>query len=417
MRFLFIVAFIILLTSTCWQCKSKKIVKKEVDSSYIAVVDSLVNDAISKQAFPGCRIFAVKNRKVFLDKCYGFLTYDSIVPVKYNTLYDLASITKVAAAAPCVMKLYEDGVLDLEQKFSYYFSAFSDSIKDSITVKEMLAHQAGLKAGINFSRRTLDKNGDFLSDFYFNKPTNNFCLKVCDSLYINSKIKDIIYQSICKSEISGRGNYLYSDLPFYLLPSVIEQFSGKTIDQYLYDNFYLPLGLKTMCFNPLEKFSKDEIAPTEIDTIFRKRLIQGYVHDEGAALCGGISAHAGLFSSAKDLGVLFQMFMNKGVYNKQRYFKDETVEMFTSQVFENNRRGIIFDKPPLDKSLNATPSKKASSKSYGHTGFTGPFVWADPENGLLVVFLCNSTYPNRSNMLVKLDFRTKLHDILYKMTE
>lgn len=417
MKYFSILIFVLFLSSTFWQCKPKKVEKKEIDSSYIPQIDSLINDAIYNRAFPGCRIFAVKNRKVFLDKCYGYLTYDSIIPVKYNTIYDLASITKTAASAPCLMKLYDDGVLDLDQKFSYYFPAFSDSIKDSITVKELLAHQAGLRSGINFSRRTLDKDGNFLPDFYYNKQTNRYNLKVCDSLFIDSKIKDIILQSICKSEISNHGKYLYSDLPFYLFPTVIEQFTGKTIDQYLYDNFYNPLGLKSMCYNPWEKFPKDIIAPTEFDSTFRKRLIQGYVHDEGAALCGGVSGHAGLFSNAKDLGILFQMFLNKGVYNKQRYINEQTIELFTSQAFDDNRRGLVFDKPPLDKSINATPSKKASAKSYGHTGFTGPFVWADPENNLLVVFLCNSTYPNRGNMLTKLDLRTKLHDILYKMTE
>ncbi|MCQ2975280.1 MAG: serine hydrolase [Bacteroidales bacterium] len=361
-------------------------------------IDSIINDAIQQRAMPGCRLFVTYNNKVLINNSYGYLTYDSIIPVDTNTIYDFASVTKIAASAPCLMKLYQDNKIKLEKPLNKYFKNFE---KNGAKLSDALAHQAGLKTWISLRTKLPEISYQYLQN------SDNYDIE---------KAQNEIYNTICNQKLNEIGNYAYSDLSFYLYPTLIKKYYKKEFSEFLTQTFYNPLGIK-LCFNPLNKYNINNIAPTENDTIWRKKLIQGTVHDEGAALMGGISGHAGLFGTAQDLAVLMQMYLNKGIYNGHRYFKQETIEKFTSQAFENNRRGLVFDKPPLDININGTPSKKASRNSFGHTGFTGTFTWADPDNKLLIVFLCNSIYPNRSTILSKLDVRTKIHDQLYIMIE
>ena len=367
--------------------------KASLKTNFSSTIDSIVNDAISQRAMPGCRVLCAVNKFVIFDKCYGYFTYDSLRKVNDSTLYDLASVTKIAASALVLMKLYEDKKIDLDLPLTDYFKGLDSN---GATLRDALAHQAGFKAGLDLKRML--KN---LSEEIFSDPEN----------YNVRNARQQICSTILKSPLSEKGTYLYSDLGFYLYTLFPEKFSGKAFDTFLYDNFYRPLGLK-MRFNPYGKMLEN-IPPTENDTIWRKGIVCGKVHDEGAFLMGGISGHAGLFASANDLAVLLQMLLDGGVYNQKKYLENTTINLFTSQAFEGNRRGLVFDKPVIDTSLNGTPSKMASKKSFGHSGFTGPFIWADPENKMIYIFLCNSTFPDRGRMLTKLDVRTKIHDVFY----
>ncbi|MCR5454490.1 MAG: serine hydrolase [Bacteroidales bacterium] len=364
-----------------------------VQPKYVQTIDSLVNDAISRQAMPGCRILAVKDQYVIFDKSYGYLTYDSIQPVNDSTMYDIASVTKMAASALLMMKLYEDRKIDLDTKFCEYFPGFYDN---GATLRDALAHQAGFRPGIDLKRLEPELRAACVSD----------------STYNASVARRKIWQDVEQTPLNKVGEYLYSDLGFYFYPELATRFYGLAFVNFLNEWFYYPLGVK-MLFNPLNKYPADNIAPTENDTIWRKKVVRGTVHDETAEMMGGVSGHAGLFATANDLAVLMQMLLSNGEYGGIHFFKPETVRLFTSQQFENNRRGLVFDKPVIDTTLNGTPSKMASHDSFGHTGFTGPFVWADPQNKLILVFLCNSVYPNRSFTITKLDLRTKIHDVFY----
>ena len=364
-----------------------------VQPKYVRVIDSLVNDAISRRAMPGCRIIAVKNQYVIFNKSYGYLNYDSIQPVNDSTMYDVASVTKMAASALLLMKLYEDRKIDLDAKLCEYFPGFEDN---GATLRDALAHQAGFRPGIDIKR--------IEPELY------KSC--VSDSNYDGNAARRIINEDVKKQPLKKPGEYLYSDLGFYFYPGFASKYYGTSYINFLNEWFYYPLGIKIL-YNPLDKYPPDNIAPTEVDTVWRKRTVQGTVHDEIAAMMGGVSGHAGLFATANDLAVLMQMLLSNGEYGGIHFLKPETVRLFTSQQFENNRRGLVFDKPVIDTTLNGTPSKMASRASYGHTGFTGTFVWADPQNKLILVFLTNSIYPNRTMLITKLDLRTKIHDVFY----
>ena len=364
-----------------------------VQPKYERIIDSLVNDAISQRAMPGCRILAVKDQYIIFDKSYGYLTYDSIRPVNDSTMYDVASVTKMAASALLLMKLCEDRKIDLDKKFCEIFAGFPDN---GATLRDALAHQAGFKIGIDIKKLE--------PELY------KSC--VLGNNYNASIARRKICQDVKSQPMKQPGEYLYSDLGFYFYPELTSRFYGLAFTNFLNEWFYYPLGVK-MLYNPLDKYPPDNIAPTEVDTVWRRRTVQGTVHDEIAAMMGGISGHAGLFATANDLAVLMQMLLSNGEYGGIHFLKPETIRLFTSQQFENNRRGLVFDKPVIDTTLNGTPSKMASRASFGHTGFTGPFVWADPQNKLILVFLTNSIYPNRTMLITKLDLRTKIHDVFY----
>ncbi|MFI5218408.1 MAG: glycoside hydrolase family 3 N-terminal domain-containing protein [Bacteroidia bacterium] len=382
----------------------------------LSEIDSIVELAIDSGAIPGCQVLAAYNGKVIYEKAFGFKIYDSTEAVHTDDLYDIASVTKITATALAAMKLYEDGKLDLNKKISRYLPELKKTNKKDITLLDMLTHRSGLLAWIPFFKETV-VNGKPLKNIYQNKASPEFPVKVADSLFIKKEYEKIIWQKIADSKLGEKGKYVYSDLGLLLMQKIIEKVSRKKFEVYLADNFYKPLGLHNLVFNPKEKnFHDERIVPTENDTIFRNRLIRGYVHDPAAAMLGGVAGNAGLFSNAGSLAVIMQMLMQGGEYGGTRFLKSETVDYFTMRQFPStsNRRGIIFDKPETDTTANGPTGRNASTKTFGHTGFTGTCAWADPENKIIYVFLSNRIYPDAANnKLIGMNIRTKIMDIIY----
>lgn len=388
-------------------------------------VDSIMTLGIQKEAFPGAQLLVAKNNKIVFHKAYGFHTYDSIQEVQLNDIYDLASVTKITAALPALMKLQGEGKIDLDQPFSSYWKPWKKhKDKNTLTVREVLAHQAGLNPYIVFLSEVRKKNGKLKRKWVHNKPSKEYSQQAFENLYIKNRFKKKVYREINKSKVSIEKKYKYSGLTFLLYPQLIENITGISYTDYLRSNFYDPLENTTMGFNPQLKNFTNNIVPTEIDTLFRQRLTKNWVHDENAALMGGISGNAGLFATAHDLAKLMQMYMNYGVYNGKRYLKEETVREFARVQFpqNENRRGLGFDKPLLKNSevplKDAYPAPQSSAASFGHSGFTGTFVWADPKNQLVFIFLSNRVYPSRDHRnLYDLNIRTALHAIFYDTQE
>ncbi len=392
-----------------------------IDSARLfGVVDSIMNLGIKVQAFPGAQLLIAVDGKVILRKSYGFHTYDSIRPVRMTDLYDLASVTKIAASAPCLMWLYDKGLISLDSRLGELCGCMRHSNKDTIRLIDALTHQARLTPWIPFWKKTLKRGGKYKRRYFSSSPSQKYPYKVADSLYASRRVRKLIYRSIRRSPLLARKQYKYSDLSFYLYPQIVENLTGKSFEQCLYENFYHPLGAYRMVFNPLRYFPKNQIIPTEFDSLFRHQLVWGYVHDEGAAMLGGVSGHAGLFANADDLAKLMQMFLNYGTYGGHRFLSDTTVKRWTSYQFADrgNRRGLVFDKPLLQHPERGTPAPEASPFSFGHTGFTGTFTWADPQTGILIVFLSNRVYPTRKNRnLIRYNIRTQVHQAVYQLLE
>jgi len=379
-------------------------------------IDSLVYYAIDQKAIPGCQVFVAKDERVIFNKTYGYHTYDNIVKVQNDDLYDLASVTKVSGALPGLMKLYEEGKFDLEATLGTYLPYFHRGNKKQLTFREILAHQAGLKPWISYWEATIKKNGKFKRKTLSYEKDEDYPTEIVDGLYIHQAYKKKIYKAIRKSEV-GEKKYLYSGLVFYLFPDIIEHITGQSFTEYIYGNFYRPLGARSLTWNPSEKFPLNKIVPTEYDSLFRKTQVQGTVHDEGAAVMGGVSSNAGLFANANDLAKLIQMYANYGEYGGRRYLKEETVREFTRiQYPENeNKRGLGFDRPVSEPTGNGNTAKSVSQASFGHSGFTGTFVWADPAYRLVYVFLSNRVYPTRENRkLYQFNTRTDIHEVVYE---
>ena len=387
-----------------------------IDNKFTKKVDSIALNGIEVGAFPGCQIIAMKDGKIVYDKCFGHFTYDGGHEVQPDDVYDIASLTKVFATTFAIMKLYDDGKISLESKLSDYFPYLKNTDKGDIKLIEIMTHQAGLTAWIPIYKSTI-KDGKPDSDFYRKNIDEDHTVRVAKDMYISKEYKFDIAETVIVSETCEK-KYKYSDLGFYFLPKIVEMVTNMPYEKYLEENFYKPLNLNHIYFKPLKHTALDKIAPTENDTCFRMQLLQGDVHDQAAALMGGVSGHAGLFADARDLAVMMQLLLNEGYANNRQFLSSYTVKKFTSAPFKDNknRRGIGFDKPEVDPDVKYyTPSKQASMKSFGHTGFTGTFAWADPENQLIVIFLSNRIYPDASNnKLSKLDIRTKIHEMFYE---
>lgn len=388
-----------------------------IDSKLLKSVDITVRKYIDQRVFPGCQIIAAKDGEIFYSKSFGFHTYDKSRIVRNTDLYDVASITKIVATTPAVMRLYDEKKLDIDQKASTYLPYLRGTNKESMIIREMMAHQVRLKAWIPFYQFTLINDKPDTS-LYSNIIDEKHSRRVADKLYIDKDYIYIMYDSIISSELTRKNGYLYSDLGFYLLKDMIENIMNKPLEIYVEENFYKPLGVGT-CYLPRERYPLSRIVPTEKDDLFRKQLIHGDVHDQGAAMMGGISGHAGVFSSAKDLAVIMQMYLWGGEYGGSRFIKPETVKEFTRRQFplNDNRRGIGFDKPAIDG--NEGPAcEKASDNSFGHSGFTGTYAWADPDNGLIFIFLSNRIHPSSENKkLITLNVRTDIQQMFYDAIE
>ncbi len=385
-----------------------------IDSKVLSKIDTIAMKGIKDKVYPGCQVLVAKDGAVIYQKSFGHHTYDKKIKVKNDDLYDLASVTKIAASTPCIMKLSDEKKINVDEKLVTYLPMLAGTNKENIVIREMMAHQAGLKDWIPFWTKTVDK-GMYKKGIYSTSADDVFTKRVAENLYINKFYEDSMYTQIIASPVKEKGKFLYSDLGYYFLKKIIEQKTSMTEDAYTYKTFYAPLGLKTMGYKPRDRFEMDRIIPTENDKKFRKQLIHGDVHDQGAAMLGGVGGHAGLFSDANDLAVLMQMYMNNGTYGGKRYIDSITVSRFTRcQYCFENRRGIGFDKPEMSAGKESPVSLSCNPESFGHSGFTGTLTWADPVNGTVYVFLSNRVNPDADdNKLAKSGIRTKIQQVIY----
>lgn len=388
-----------------------------IKTEKLNAIDDIAKEGIQKGAYPGCQILGIKDGNVFYNKSFGYHTYSKKRAVKTDDLYDLASITKIAATTLSIIKLQKEGLIDIDGKLGDYLPEIVDSTPyKNMVIREMLAHQAGLFPWIPFYTATLI-NGDLNPELYRKNRSELFNNKVAENIFIKADYDSVMLKQITEKNLIKK-SYKYSDLGYYFLKAIIEKETGKTLDVYAYENFYAKMGLNHILYHPLSAFDRNQITPTEDDKIFRKQLVWGYVHDPGAAMQGGVGGHAGLFSNALDLGTLMYMLINNGQYGGEQLLDQTTIADFTRVQFPSaNRRGAGFDKPV--RSLNGGPTcDKVSLSSFGHSGFTGTLTWADPEKGLVYVFLSNRVYPNAENWLITSeDIRTRIQDALYQVAD
>lgn len=390
-----------------------------IDSSYLhQQIDSIIQKGITEQAFPGCQILAAYRGQIIFHKAYGFHTYDAQRPVRPDDLYDIASLTKVSAALPALMKLYEQGKIKLDTPMATYWPDFAKNRKRKISVRELLAHQAGLKPYFVFYKRHQKRNGSFRKRFIRTEASENYNIQLTDSLWLRSDYATHIYKRIRCSRLKPRQGYVYSGLPFLIFPEIIRKQTGMPYEQYLYDSLYHPIGAHSLRFNPLEHFPASRIVPTERDSFFRYQLLHGIVHDESAAMLGGISGNAGLFANTFDLAKLLQLYLNGGHYGGYRFLQDSTLKTFSAQQYAGNRRGLGFDKPLLSEPERGYAAPSASKSSYGHSGYTGTMWWVDPEKELIFIFLSNRVYPTRQQRgIYRFNIRPSVHEVFYKIVK
>lgn len=390
-----------------------------ISDDMIEKVDSIVLSGMNVKAYPGCQVLAAKDGKIFYHKSFGYQTYDHENPVTPTDLYDLASITKIAATTLSMMGMAGQDKIDIDRPLSYYLPYLRGTNKEHIIIREMMAHQARFRAWIPYFRYTV---GDEMADsgIYSTEISEDYPVRVAEGMYIHRDYYYEILDSIRFSDLRDNNQYRYSDLGFYLLKEAMESINNVPFEDFVEEEYYKPLGLSRMTYLPLSRFEKEEIVPTEDDMAFRKQLLQGDVHDQGAAMLGGVSGHAGLFSNAFDLAVIMQMFLDGGVYGGESYLDEDILNEFTKTQFplNGNRRGVGFDKPMLDYDEEGPTCKSASSSSFGHSGFTGTYAWADPENGLVYIFLSNRVHPDMNNpRIMEYDIRTNLHQVFYDALE
>lgn len=383
-----------------------------IASSKLNEIDQIAENAISKGAFPGCQIVVAVKGKIIYRKSFGKQTYESKDSVKNTDLYDLASVSKIAGSTTGIMRLQSIGKFNLDKKLQDYLPDLTSGTNyGKIILREMMAHQAGLKSWIPFYKGTL-KLGVPDQTLYSSSKREGFTQQVAKDLFINNTYTDSIYEQILQTPL-GQKKYEYSDLGYYFIKQILERETGQLFENYLNEQFYSPMGLRSMCFRPLQRFHLNEIMPTEDDQTFRKQLIHGYVHDPGAAMLGGVGGHAGVFSNATDLASLMQLFLNKGSYGNITYIEPAVIEEYTKPQFPGNRRGVGFDRPSAGG--GGPCSSAASQLSYGHSGFTGTLVWADPKHKINYVFLSNRVCPDQGNWKIRdMNIRTEIQRVIYE---
>jgi beta-glucosidase-like glycosyl hydrolase/CubicO group peptidase (beta-lactamase class C family) len=382
----------------------------------LQTIDSLVTDAIKKKAIPGCQVLVAKNNQIVFNKSYGTVAGEGSAAVTNQTFYDLASVTKVSATSVSIMKLAEEGKVNIDKTIGDYLPWVKGNAKASITLRDLLLHQAGLYPYIKFYEKLLNPDGSLQKELVSNKVDATHQQMITPNKFLVNYWMDTIQQQILRSPVTEAGKYIYSDNDFIFLGFIVEKLTGMSLHDYASKSFYEPLGMKSTGFLPLQKTTKDNIAATELDNYFRKELIQGSVHDEGASTMGGIAGHAGLFSNATDLAKLYLMLLNEGQWEGKKYFDASTVKTYTDYNTPNSRRGLGFDKPEKDNqhSKEPYPSASVSPSTFGHTGFTGTCVWADPEHQLLYIFLSNRVFPTRDNKAFSsLNLRPSIQEVIY----
>jgi beta-glucosidase-like glycosyl hydrolase/CubicO group peptidase (beta-lactamase class C family) len=388
-----------------------------MDSSKLVKIESYANYAINKKMAPGIQVLVARKGKVIYQKSFGYFTYENKTKVNNETVYDIASLTKIIATLPNVMQQYDSQKINMQTTLGELLPIFKNSAKQDIPFKDLLSHYARLQAWIPFYKMTLDSAKNPLPKYYRKIANDQFSKQVADSLFMRNDYHDTIMKMIVDSKLLPKKEYKYSDFTFIILKDYLEKVTAKKIEVLVKEQFYQSLGMNNTTFNPLNNsFEKEDIPPTEIDTYFRHQLIQGYVHDMEAAMEGGVGGHAGIFSNAMDIAKMMQMYLQKGNYGGQQYFSEKTFTDFNTCYFcaDGNRRGIGFDKPQAAGTAGPTCGC-ASLTSFGHTGFTGTMAWADPEEELIYVFLSNRTYPESTiNTLSKENIREDIQKVIYE---
>lgn len=412
-RLIFIVFSLILFVN-------ESVTAQDVASQYSALspeanhrIDSMVQRCIDKHIIPGCQIMALYRGNVIYDRNFGYQTYDTTFPVNDGTMYDVASMTKSLATTLAVMKLYDDHLLRITDKVSTYLDYTASTAVGNLTIAELMTHTSGLSAFIPFYR-DISPKGVWDARYLHSAPDSLFSVKVADSVYLRYDFPDTVLHKMAIYKL-GQKKYVYSDLGFILMKEIVERVAGVPMDQFLNDNFYMPMGLTRTGFNPTEWTSVENIAPTENDTYFRKQQLRGYVHDQSAAVFGGVCGNAGLFSTAHEVAVILQMLMNGGEWENHRYLSDKTVLQFVSTcpMHGCQRRGLGFDTPSYAGPSGLLPAI-AGNKTYGHQGFTGTVFWCDPQNDVIYIFLSNRVYPSaEENLLSKSRLRLLVQEEIY----
>ncbi len=411
-----------------------------IRSEALAGIEEIAREGIKNRAYPGCQILIAKEGVVIYEKSFGKFEYGISSAVTAETVYDLASVTKATATLPAVMKLYDQKKMQLQDPLRKFVPETRGSNKANITIRELLFHESGIVPFIPYYTSAIDKNSyagplfgsksetypayyagawgrtdyRFRSDLISNQFSETFNMPVAKDMYASKKMHDVLLKDIIDTQLGSRGKYTYSCLNFMLLKEAVENISGEDLNTFVQENFYRKLGASTTTFQPIRYLSINDIPPTENDPFFRKQLVRGYVHDEGAALFGGISGNAGLFSNANDMAKIYQMWLNEGKYGGERFLSKETVRLFTTTKSSVSRRGLGFDKPDPQNPKASPCGKKTPSSVYGHTGFTGTCFWVDPENQLIYIFLSNRVYPSRTpNKLSSMEIRERIQDEIY----
>ncbi|MBZ9729667.1 serine hydrolase [Salegentibacter sp. JZCK2] len=387
-----------------------------LNSYKLGRIDRIITEAIDKKMTPGAQILIARKGKIVYNKNFGHHTYDKQIPVSDTSVYDLASLTKILATLPLIMEQEEEGIVNFDSTLGEMMPVFQNSNKANIRLQDMLMHYARLKSWIPFHINTIDRKTRLPSENYFHKtPSATFNTKVANEMYLRNDMQDTIVNIIKDSDLERNLNYKYSDLPFYILKYYLEAYYNQTLHNLTQKKIYKPLGATHTGYLPTSRFPLEQIVPTEIDKLWRRQLIHGVVHDQGAALQGGIGGHAGLFSTANDVAKIMHVYLNNGVYGGKRYLNEETISKFNTCYYceKNVRRGVGFDKPQLGSS--GPTCNCLSMQSFGHSGFTGTFAWADPEEEIVYVFLSNRTFPDSTNRkLIREDVRSRIQEVIYE---
>lgn len=378
-----------------------------INTDDLKKIDAIAREAIFQRATPGAAVMVIKDGNVIFNKGYGNHTYTDGNPVKVDDIFDLASVTKISATTMGVMHLVEEGKLSLDSTLKAYLGRARNTDKQDIMIREVMLHQAGFTPFIPFYEKL--KPTDYSRD-----SSALFSTKVADNYFLRKNYyEEVMWPQMMGSRLVSRGKYVYSDLSMYFMKEILEGITHDHLDQYVLNQFYKPLGMQTAGFNPRNRFDKSRIVPTEDDSYFRHTLVHGYVHDQGAAMAGGVAGHAGLFASTNDLAILFQMILNKGTYGGKTYFKPGTIEQFTAKQSNVSRRGLGFDRWDPDVSEHY-PSELASPQTFGHTGYTGTCIWVDPQYNLIYIFFSNRVYPKVTSKLSALSIRPRIQDVIYE---
>jgi CubicO group peptidase (beta-lactamase class C family) len=413
-----------------------------MNTDLLQKIDVIAQEGIDESAYPGCQVLVAKDGMIVYNKSFGYDDYDQKKEITNASVYDLASLTKATGTLLAVMKAYDDKLITLNAPLSLYLPTFRGTDKSDLKMEEMLYHQTGLPAVINFYQQAIDKNSysgrlfsstasrtypvrydrqtyvrtdyQFLPYLVSTERKTGFTTEVARHFFLHDSFKDSIVSGIKEVNMRTRGRYLYSCINFILLKMIVEQQTGRPIDRFLSGSFFDRLGARRMTYNPLTKMESTDIVPTEEDRFIRRQLLRGYVHDEAAAFQGGVSGNAGLFSNANDLAKVLQLYVTHGSYGGETYLSEATCKLFTQSKSATSRRGLGFDKPDTKNASSSPCGALAPGSVFGHTGYTGTCFWVDPDNKLIYIFLSNRLYPSRINTkLFTLNIRTRIQDAIY----